>query len=94
MKTNLFNKHRMDKFANDKDFKLNLSKHELLKEHIAKLERRELKAGKRNYLYFYDNILKGILGYQESNIDFESPVKIGGKSSEFALNTYLKSMVR
>lgn len=36
----------MDKYAKDKDFKLNLSKHDLIKEHIAKLGRGELKAEK------------------------------------------------
>lgn len=37
--------------------------------------------------------MKGILGYKESNIDFESPVKIGGKSSEFALHSENKELL-
>jgi type I restriction-modification system DNA methylase subunit len=77
----------MDKYSKDKDFKLNPSKHDIIKEHIAKLERGELRAEKSNYLYFYEFILKDILGYNKSNILFEDHVKKGGKASEFVLCT-------
>lgn len=47
MTNTLFNQHQMDKYAKNKDFKLNLSKHELIQEHLSKLEKGELEAKKR-----------------------------------------------
>jgi hypothetical protein len=34
MENTLFNQHRLNKFAKDKDFKLNISKHDLIKKQV------------------------------------------------------------
>lgn len=88
MENTLFNQHRMDKYANDKSFKLNLSHHDLIKEHIEKLEKGELKAETSNYLYFFDVFLRDILGYdRKENILFDETVDKGAKRSEFVLKS-------
>ena len=79
MKNNIFNQHLMDKYATDKDFRLKPSKYDIIKNHIVKLEKGDLKAERENYLYFYEEILKSILGYKKSNFDFESTGKTGRK---------------
>lgn len=43
MENTLFNQHRLNKSAKDKDFKLNISRQDLIK-HVYKLEKNELKA--------------------------------------------------
>ncbi len=86
MENTLFNQHRMDKYAKDKSFKLNLSSHDLIKEHIEKLEKGELKAETSNYLYFFDVFLRDILGYdRKENVLFDETVDKGAKRSEFVL---------
>ena len=86
MENTLFNQHRMDKYAKDKSFKFNLSHHDLIREHIEKLEKGELKAEKSNYLYFFDVFLRDILGYdRKENVLFEAPMDKGPKRSEFIL---------
>lgn len=75
MENTLFNQHRLDKFAKDKDFKLNISKHDLIQKHVEKLKKKELKAETSNYLYFFDVFLRDILGYErEENVLFDEAV--------------------
>jgi|WetSurMetagenome_2_1015567.scaffolds.fasta_scaffold113955_1 hypothetical protein len=93
MENTLFNQHRMDKYAQDKSFKIKLSQHDLIKKHIEKLSRGELKAETSNYLYFFDVFLRDILGYgREENVLFDETVDKGAKKvdrgvkrSEFVL---------
>lgn len=86
MENTLFNQHRLNKFAKDKDFKLNISKHDLIKKHVDKLKKKELKAETSNYLYFFDVFLRDILGYErEENVLFDEAVDTGAKRSEFVL---------
>lgn len=86
MENTLFNQHRMNKYSNDNSFKLSLTKHDLIKEHIEKLEKGDLKAETSNYLYFFDVFLRDILGYdRKENILFDESVDKGAKRSEFVL---------
>ncbi|MCE7698216.1 MAG: type I restriction enzyme HsdR N-terminal domain-containing protein [Methanobacterium paludis] len=86
MENTLFNQHRMDKYAKDKSFKIKPSQHDLIKKHIEKLGRGELKAETSNYLYFFDVFLRDILGYdREENVLFDETVDKGAKRSEFVL---------
>ncbi len=65
MKNDLFNQAMLKKYG--KNFKLNPSKQDLIKEHLSKLETKAFESETENYLYFYDNILKGILGYKSDD---------------------------
>lgn len=86
MVNGLFNQHRMGKFARDKDFRLNVSRHDLIQKHVEKLKKNELKAETSNYLYFFDVFLRDILGYdREENVLFDEAVDKGSKRSEFVL---------
>ncbi len=81
MKNNLFNQTLMKKYS--KEFILNPSKHELLKNHIEKIEEGQFKSETKNYLYFYDVILKGILGYKREDVLFDEKGDSGAGRSEF-----------
>lgn len=86
MENTLFNQHRMNKYANDNSFKLSLTKHDLIKEHIEKLEKGDLKGETSNYLYFFDVFLRDIFGYNRAeNVLFDESVDKGAKRSEFVL---------
>lgn len=84
---NLFNKSLMKKYANERAFQLNVTKHNLIKTHIEKIENGEFKSEVSSYLYFYD-FLKYILGYdREENILFDEKEDTGRGKSEFALKS-------
>ncbi len=86
MENTLFNQHRMDKYAKDKSFNIKPSQHDLIKKHIEKLGRGELKAETSNYLYFFDVFIRDILGYdRDENVLFDETVDKGAKRSEFVL---------
>ena len=61
MKNDLFNQTLMRKYS--KNFKLTPSKHDLILKHIEKMEEGQFEAETKNYIYFYEVWLKGILGY-------------------------------
>lgn len=76
----------MKKLAQDKDLQLNVTKHDLIKEHLSKLENGDFKSETSNYLYFYETILKEILGYNlQENILFDEKEEVGRGKSEFVL---------
>lgn len=82
----LFNQNLMKKLARDKDLQLTVTKHDLIKEHLSKLENGDFKSETSNYLYFYEVILKEILGYNlQENILFDEKEEIGRGKSEFVL---------
>lgn len=84
MKNNLFHKSLMKKFSDDKKLQKNITKHDIIKAHIQKLEDGDLESEVSNYIYFYDNFLKEILGYDlEENIDHEK--RFGRGKVEFSL---------
>ena len=69
-----------------RNFKLTPSKYELNLKHIEKLGEGQFEAETKNYIYFYEVWLKGILGYDlDENIIIdekeESRCKIPGKLS-------------
>lgn len=83
MKNDLFNQSMLKKYG--KNFKLNLKKHDLIKEYQSKLESGKFKSETKNYLYFYDVILKGILGYTGEDVLFDEKQDQGTGKSEFVL---------
>ena len=85
MKNQLFNKMLLKKYS--KNFKLNVRKHDLLKEYASKVKSGDFKAETKNYLYFYDVILKDILGYKRENVLFDEGVDAGTGRSEFVLKS-------
>ena len=87
MKNNLFNQALMKKYAQNKAFKLTISKHGFIKKHTEMFENGDFKSEESNYLYFYD-FLKEILGYdREKNILFSEKEGTGRGKSEFALKS-------
>jgi type I restriction-modification system DNA methylase subunit len=86
MKNDLFNQTLLRKYS--KDFNLTPSKHDLIVKHIEKLEQGQFEAETKNYIYFYEVWLKGILGYDlEDNILFDEKEGEGRGKSEFILKS-------
>ncbi|KAF5062109.1 hypothetical protein DSECCO2_308330 [anaerobic digester metagenome] len=85
MENDLFNLTLLKKHS--KKFKLTPSKHDLLKEYINKVEKDEFKSETKNYLYFYDVILKSILGYKREDVLFDEKGDVGTGRSEFVLKS-------
>lgn len=86
MKNDLFNQTLMRKYS--KNFKLPLSKHELITKHIQKIEEGQFEAETKNYIYFYEVWLKGILGYDlDENVLIDEKEEEGRGKSEFILKS-------
>ena len=86
MKNDLFNQTLMRKYS--KYFKLTPSKHDLILKHIKKLEEGQFEAETKNYIYFYEVCLKGILGYDlDDNILIDEKEEEGRGKSEFILKS-------
>ncbi len=86
MDNDLFNQNLMKKLASDKELQLTVTRHDLIKDHLSKLENGDFKSETSNYLYFYEVILKEILGYDlEENILFDEKEDAGRGKSEFVL---------
>lgn len=85
MENTLFNQTLMKKYSGK--LKLTPKKHDLLKEYIAKLDAGDFRAETKNYLYFYDVILKGILGYKRDDVLFDEKEDAGIGKSEFVLKS-------
>jgi type I restriction-modification system DNA methylase subunit len=86
MKNDLFNQTLMRKYS--KNFKLTPSKHGLILKHIEKLEEGQFEAETKNYIYFYEIWLKGILGYNlDENILIDEKEEEGRGKSEFILKS-------
>lgn len=86
MKNDLFNQTLMRKYS--KVFKLTPSKHALILKHIQKLEEGQFEAETKNYIYFYEVWLKGILGYDlDENILIDEKEEQGRGKSEFILKS-------
>jgi hypothetical protein len=84
MKNDLFNQTLLRKYS--KNFKLTPSKHDLILKHIEKLEECQFEAETKNYIYFYEVWLKGILGYDlDENILIDEKEEEGQGKSEFIL---------
>lgn len=84
MINDLFNQSLLKKYC--KHFKLNPSKHDLIKEYLSKLESGDFKAETKNYLYFYDVVLKKLLGYKREDVLFDEKEDQGVGKSEFVLH--------
>jgi len=91
MKNQLFNQTLLKKYS--KNFKLNPSKHDLLKDYISKVEDGHFKSETKNYLYFYDVILKGVLDYKKEDVLFDEGVDVGTGRSEFVLKSNEKKFM-
>jgi len=85
MKNDLFNQTLLKKHG--KNFKLTPSKHDLIKEYLSKLDSGAFKSETKNYLYFYDTILKGLLDYSSENVLFDEKQDVGSGKSEFVLQS-------
>jgi type I restriction-modification system DNA methylase subunit len=71
-----------------KDFKLTPSKHDLILKHIQKMEKGQFEAETKNYIYFYEVWLKGILGYDlDENVMVDEKEEQGRGKSEFILRS-------
>ena len=82
MKNDLFNQTLMRKYS--KHFKLTPSQHELILKHIEKIEDGQFEAETKNYIYFYEVWLKGILGY-----DLDENVLVEDKKSKVGVKVNL-----
>lgn len=85
MKNYLFNQALLRKYSTN--FKLTPRKYDLLKEYINKVETGDLKSETKNYLYFYDVILKDLLGYNRDDVLFDEKGDEGAGRSEFVLKS-------
>jgi len=71
-----------------KNFNLTPSKHDLILKHIKKLEEGQFEAETKNYIYFYEVWLKGILGYDlDENVLVDEKEEQGRGKSEFILRS-------
>jgi hypothetical protein len=71
-----------------RDFKLTPSKHDFIQKHIQKLEEGQFEAETKNYIYFYEVWLKGILGYDlDENVLVDEKEEQGRGKSEFILKS-------
>lgn len=85
MKNTLFNQTLLKKYA--KKFKPTYKQKETIREYIKMVEDGEFKAETKNYINFYDIILKEILGYERENVSFDEKVDDGIGRSEFVLKS-------
>ena len=86
MKNDLFNQTLLRKYS--KNFKLTLSKHELILKHIQKMDQGQFEAETKNYIYFYEVWLKDILGYDlDENVLVDEKEEHGRGKSEFILKS-------
>lgn len=85
MKNDLFNQGLLKKYG--RNFKLTPSKLDQIKDYLSKLDSGVFKSETKNYLYFYDTILKGLLGYQGENVLFDEKQDEGTGKSEFVLTS-------
>jgi hypothetical protein len=86
MKNDLFNQTLLRKYS--KDFKLTLTKHELILKHIQKMDQGQFEAETKNYIYFYEVWLKDILGYDlDENVLVDEKEEHGRGKSEFILKS-------
>ena len=65
----LFNQSLLRKYS--KEFKPTYRQKELVREYVQQVENGLFKGETRNYLKFYDLILKGLLGYGLENVGFD-----------------------
>jgi hypothetical protein len=85
MKNDLFNQTLLKKYG--KNFKLTPSKHDLIKDYLSKLDSGVFKSETKNYLRFYDIVLKGLLEYPGDNVLFDEKEDTGTGKSEFVLQS-------
>lgn len=85
MWNNLFNQSLLKKYA--KKFKITHRQKETILKYLSKLENNEFEGETRNYINFFDMILKDVLGYNRENIDYDSKVDDGSSRVEFALKS-------
>jgi len=85
MRNDLFNQMLLKKYG--KKFKLTPSKHDLIKDYLSKLDSGVFKSETKNYLRFYDIILKGLLEYPGENVLFDEKEDTGTGKSEFVLQS-------
>lgn len=92
MKNDLFNQTLLRKYS--KNFKLTPSKHEIILKQIEKLEEGQFEAETKNYIYFHEVWLKGILGYDlDENILIDEKEEDGRGKSEFILKSDDKKFI-
>jgi len=86
MMNDLFNQTLLRKYS--KNFNLTPSKHDLILKHIKKMEEGQFEAETKNYIYFYEVWLKGILGYDlDENVLIDEKEDQGRGKSEFILRS-------
>lgn len=85
MNNDLFNQTLLKKYG--KNFKLTPNKHDLIKDYLSKLDSGVFKSETKNYLRFYDIILKGLLEYPGENVLFDEKEDTGTGKSEFVLQS-------
>lgn len=83
---NLFNDIRMERYIELHSDKLVIkSDEDPLNYWIGRLNRDELRDEKKNYLKFYDYVLKELLGYATEDIEYEDNIGDEGHPVEFTL---------
>lgn len=85
MQNDLFNQTLLKKYVNK--FKPTYKQKETIMEYIKKIEKGEFKAETKNYINFYDIILKEVLEYERDNVSFDEKVDDGTGRSEFVLKS-------
>lgn len=85
MRNNLFNQMLLRKYA-DK-FKPTHKQKLTILEYVEKVENGDFEGEERNYINFFDMILKDVLGYTRDDVDSHSRVDDGPGRVEFALQS-------
>ena len=86
MKNDLFNQTLMRKYSNN--FKLTVSKHELILKHIQKMDQGQFEAETNNHIYFYEVWLRDFLGYNlDVNIISDDKEERTRSKTEFILKS-------
>lgn len=85
MKNDLFNETLLKKYSDN--FTLSHNQKEAVREYVEMIEMDQFKGETHNYLNFYDMILKDILGYERTNVNFDQKVDDGAGRSEFVLKS-------
>jgi hypothetical protein len=85
MENSLFNQSLLRKYS--QNFNPTHKQKEIIREYVREVEYGLFKGETRNYLKFYDLILKGLLCYDLENVNFDEKMDDGIGRSEFILKS-------
>ncbi len=91
MDNSLFNQSLLRKYG--EYFKPTHKQKEVIRDYIEKVDCNEFKGETKNYLKFYDIILKEVLGYGLDDVNFDEKVDTGTGRREFVLKSHNKKFM-